>query len=437
MLRIVRLAAVSLALPLLLGGCGGDGDRANLLLLTLDTVRTDALGSYGGSRALTPHLDALAGESLRYTQAITTAPYTGPSHASIHTGLHPARHGLRDFLAQSLPRPVVTLAEILAEQGYQTGGFVSAYVLDPRFGLDQGFDVYSSPRVGGRKRLSQPERPARETVGEALTWLAAREPERPFFVWIHLFDAHAPYLPPPRFRAPPPGVAKDSIEWQRHLYYRETTAADLEVGRLVGFLRDRGLYDDLIVAVVADHGELLGEHGRPIRTHSPWLVDAAVRVPMLLRLPGVLAPGTVDAQVRVIDLFPTLLEALGLEIPPGTEGESLRRVVGGSPRAAYSETLYEHHPRRAEQGRELASLRLDGWKLVTGPGREELYDLRRDPDELRDVAAEHPAVLEGLRVELARLRAGWPEQVRSGELELSDEERSDHVERLRALGYVE
>jgi len=158
---------------------------------------------------------------------------------------------------------------------------------------------------------------------------------------------------------------------------------------------------------------------------------------MLLRLPGVLAPGTVDAQVRVIDLFPTLLEALGLAVPPGTEGESLRQVAAGEPRPAYSETFYEHHPQRAEEGRELASLRLDGWKLVARPGREELYDLRRDPDELRDVAAEHPEELARLRVELARLRAGWPEEVRSRELELSDEERSEHVERLRALGYVE
>jgi choline-sulfatase len=423
-----------LTLTLLLAGCADERPPRSVLLLTLDTVRTDALGSYGGARARTPHLDALAAESVRYNQAVTTTPYTGPSHASILTGLYPPQHGLRDFRRQSLPEPAVTLAEILAAAGYDTAAFVSTYVLDPRYGLDQGFDRYSSPGPDGKLHA---QRPAGQTVREAIDWLDARDGGRPFFLWIHLYDAHAPYLPPPRLRDPPPGVAKGSVEWERHLYYRETTYADLEIGRLLAFLRDRGVYEDLIVAVVADHGELLGEHGRAIRTHSPWLVDAAVRVPMLVRIPGLLAPGTVDAQVRVIDLFPTLLEALGLPVPAGTEGQSLVRVAAGPPRPAYSETFYEHYPLRAEEGRELASLRLDGWKLMIRPGREELYDLRRDPDELRDVSGAHPRELARLRGELERLRTRWPEAVRSREIELSDEERADHVERLRALGYVE
>ena len=180
----------------------------DLLLITLDTTRADALGVYHPGRR-TPHLDALAAESLVFGEAITTTPYTGPAHASMLTGLSPPRHGLRDYLKQRLPGTARTIAEILGEAGYETVAFVSAYVLDPRYGLDQGFEIYSSRlwkpgapdargplHEKGKARIFF-QRRAENTVSEAIAWLRARSTERPFFAWIHLYDPHAPYDPPP------------------------------------------------------------------------------------------------------------------------------------------------------------------------------------------------------------------------------------------------
>jgi len=410
------------------------GPSPDILLLTLDTTRSDAVGAFGGARARTPRLDALAGEALRFTQAITTAPYTGPSHASMHTGLLPPQHGLRDFLQQALPEQAVTLAESLRSRGYQTAAFVSAYVLDPRYGLDQGFDVYSSVRQP-RGHESFTERPAVDTVDEVLRWVRERDVSRPFFLWIHLFDPHHPYRPPEEFRSPlPAGIGR--LERQRARYLDEAAYMDAEIGRALDEFDRIGLLENLVIVAVADHGEMIGERGYRPGTHSPVLFDLTLRVPLFVRAPGRVDPGAEDRQVSVVDVFPTILELAGLAVPEGIEGRSLLREAS-SPRPAYSETFYEHHPGRAEVGQELVSLRLDGWKLITGPGRSELYDLRSDPNEERDVSSQHPQQVERLRAVLIALAKRWPEEAVPRALELDPAEVERHLDRLRSLGYVE
>jgi arylsulfatase A-like enzyme len=424
------------ALPLLaLLACGPGPQGPNVLLLTLDTTRVDALSCYGGPLAKTPRLDALARESLRFTQAVTTAPYTGPSHASMLTGLLPPQHGLRDFLGTALPEQAQTLAEILSEAGYDTAAFVSAYVLHPRYALDQGFDVYSCVKAPKREG-GYPQRRADQTADEALRWLRERRSERPFFVWLHFYDPHRLYRPPREYWPSLKHLPRKSPERKRLLYYAEATYMDAVIGRVLDAFEERGLLQDLTILAVSDHGELLGEHGRVPGTHSSMLVEQTLLVPLLLRAPGRVEPGVTNRQVSVVDVFPTILELVGLPLPKGIAGISLLRPGEGQ-RMVYSETLYEDFPHLARPGEELASVRIDGWKLVARPGREELYDLNADPSEERNVAAAHPHRLAQLRAALEALRASQPRDVRPRELDLSEEEEREHIEHLRSLGYVE
>jgi choline-sulfatase len=420
----------------------------NVLLITLDATRADAIGRYApAGLARTPHLDALAAESLFFEDAVASTPYTGPAHASILTGQYPPQHGMRDYLQQSLPASADTLAERFRAAGYQTAAFVSAYVLAPRFGLDQGFDVYAyrprRPAVHAdpqKRALAQAfyQRPANETVDEAIEWFTGRDRERPFFAWIHLYDAHAPWTPPASVRRPEPTDRTiGDAERARRLYYDEVTFMDQQIGRLLRGLEDMSLAGATVVAVTADHGELLGHHGRLLGGHSPEIVEATVHVPLFVRVAG-REPAVVKASVRALDLFPTLLEAAGLDVPDGIEGRSL--LAAGdetNPRPAYSETLYNQYPKRAASGDELVSLRVGRWKLVEGPERVELFDLSRDPDELLDRRAASPAQLARLRSELATLRARFKGAPPGANLDLTNEEMSEHLEGLRALGYVE
>ena len=434
-------AAGMMLLPLL--GCA---ERPpDILLVTLDTTRTDALGCYGGTRARTPNLDALAGGGARFEQAISSTPYTGPAHASLLTGLYPPRHGLRDFLRQGMDPHVPTLPELLRARGYRSAAFLSSYVLDRRFGLSRGFDVYSCDfwrKVTGGALpqivLGTPEfeRRGEETVGEALAWLGeAGRKKTPLFVWVHLYDPHLPYAPPPAY-APPEDAAADPLAAERARYYGEVSYADAQLGRLMAWLRQTGREDHTIVVVTADHGELLGEHGRALGTHSTHLVEATVHVPLIVRVPG-LPARVVPEQVRLVDLLPTVLDLVGVRIPAGLDGRSLAPLLHGEalPMApAYSETLYERFPEVAPAGGELVSLREGAFKLVRSPVRRELYDLKRDPDELKDAGPAHPDLVAGLEADLRRVR-GVPE-VPGTELPLDPEERQRHLERLRSLGYA-
>jgi choline-sulfatase len=397
----------------LAGGCRGRGEtrNPNLLLVTLDTVRADHLGCYGDGQAVTPWLDRLAGEGIRFANASAAVPLTLPSHTSILSGLLPPHHGLRNNGLGALPAGTGTLASLLAGKGYRTGAFVGAFVLDRRFGLNQGFEVYDD------------EIP-RDVVDRALAWLAG-EDARPFFLWVHLYDAHAPYLPPPEWAARHPGRPYDG----------EVSEVDEQVGRILAELERRGLTGKTVVAVAADHGESLGEHGE--LTHGLLLYEPTLHVPLLVSAPGRLTPRVVDAPVSLVDLAPTLAGLLGqsLAAPKARplDGRDLSSDLldGGEPAAGevYAESQYP-----AIFGwSPLTALRRRGLKYISAPSPE-LYDLRQDPGETSNLMNQVPArtaePARGFASRLAELEAGAVATPRSAAPD------AETRARLASLGYV-
>jgi arylsulfatase A-like enzyme/Tfp pilus assembly protein PilF len=389
----------------------------DVLLVTIDTLRADALGCYGNPSAPTPWIDRLAAAGVRFSQAQAHNVVTLPSHANILSGRLPVTHGVRDNAGFRMPADVETLATLLAAQGYRTGAFVSAFTLDSRFGLDRGFEVYDDAFASGHAPVAfeLPERGGVETVAAARRWLDAAG-GRPTFAWVHLYDPHAPYVPPPPFAARFPGQP----------YLGEVAAADAALEPLLRPLLERTDAGALVV-LTADHGESLGEHGE--RTHGIFAYEATLRVPLVLYAPRLLEPAVVEGRARHVDLLPTILDALAVPPPPGLEGHSLlasaRGDAGPPDAAAYFEALSGQATRGWAP---LHGLVRSGWKFVDLP-LPELYDLAADPREERNLAASRPVELERLRAGLATLRAR-DRGPRAGA------ESADTRERLRALGYV-
>jgi arylsulfatase A-like enzyme/Flp pilus assembly protein TadD len=383
--------AAALAAAALAGGCRAPGEGAaaaaartaaggaplNLLLVTLDTVRSDHLGCYGDAAAETPHLDALARQGVRFARTSSPVPLTLPSHTTILTGLLPPHHGTRNNGTAPLAAGIPTLATVLAGAGYRTAAFVAAFVLDHRFGLNRGFAVYDDEieRPADASWLLEAQRPGDQVVDRALGWLAAADP-RPFFLWVHLYDAHAPYNPPSPYRERHPGRPYDGA----------IAFDDAQVGRLLAALASRGLDDRTVVAIAADHGESLGEHGE--LTHGLLLYEPVLSVPLLLRAPG-LAARRVDTPVSLVDLAPSLAGLLRQRLPPPPGGAldgrdlSAALLAGREPGPAelYAETRYPEvfgwSPLFALRRREL--------KYIAAPSPE-LYDLQADPHEARNLA---------------------------------------------------
>ncbi len=426
----IVLALVALAAALAVARRSGDapawlgGGSQNLLVVTLDTLRADHVGSYGYAAARTPRLDALAARGLRFTRAATVVPLTLPAHSSLFTGTFPARHSVRDNGGYYLGDEQTTLAEVLKARGFRTGGFVSAFVLDSRWGTAQGFDRYFDDfdldRFEKQAGMDAIQRPGRETVDAALQWLAA-ERGKPFFLWVHLYDPHTPYAAPAEYAAAFPRTLVGA-------YDAEIAAADAQLGRLLDALDTDGRLARTVVAVLGDHGEMLGEHGEP--THGFFVYDAAVRIPLVVAARG-LAPRVVEDQVRIVDVMPTLLELLRVPAPSEVQGTSLLPLARGERLnlMALSESWF---PRFHYGWSELLAVQDERFKLVRAP-RRELYDLQRDPLETNDLAASDPARVETLERALDRMVAaaggGAPPK-------LPDAVDSETAERLEALGYV-
>lgn len=421
--RVAAFAALAVAVALVPAGCrrapdvaapGGAIAGRPVILVTIDTLRADRLGSYGSRLGLTPALDRFAGTAARFTAAVTQAPLTLPAHATILTGLHPARHGVRTNDGFRLDAGVPTLAEALRGRGYATGAFIGGYPLQSAAGLTRGFDTYDDDFL---RTPGAVERPADEVVRAALAWI---EPRRgaPFFAWLHLFDPHSPYSPPAPFAAAHANAPYDG----------EVAYTDAAVGRLFERLQHLDVLSGSTVIVVADHGESLGEHGE--RTHGTFLYDATVRVPLLVKLPGAAAAIVVETPVETTDLAGTIAALAGAELPgDGISLLPLIRASGGMPgdpeRAAYSESYYQNvllgwSPLRA--------VRTARWKYIEAP-RPELYDLAADPGELNNRIADRAALASGLRRALPPLS----ESARPTDAGAAGREASD---RLRSLGYV-
>ncbi len=401
----------------------GGGPR-NLLIVTLDTLRADHVGSYGYAGARTPRFDGLAARGVRFERATTVAPLTLPAHSSLLTGTFPALHGVRDNGGFYLGDEQVTLAEVLKERGFRTGAFVSAFVLDSRWGIAQGFDRYFDDfdfskfeKAAGMDAI---QRPGRDTVDQALGWLA-EDRRKPFFAWIHLYEPHTPYAAPPEQAALFPRSLFGA-------YDAEIAEADAQLGRLLDALAGDGRLGSTLVAVLADHGEMLGEHGEA--THGFFVYDAAVQIPMVLAGPGV-PERVVKDQVRIVDVMPTALELLRIPPPAAVQGVSLMPVASGE-RLGLKAVAESWYPRFHYGWSELVTIQDERFKLIRAP-RPELYDVQRDPGERSDLAAAEPRQVEVLRGALDEMLARLGSGRAVAGPQAMDAETS---ERLQALGYV-
>lgn len=412
-LAVLALAMLPLAvLPLACGG--GVAAPTSGLLVTLDTTRADALGCYGGRPGVSVHLDELAEESLVFTRAHTVAPLTTPSHASMLTGLYPPRHGVRDNAHRPLGPAATTLAERAREAGLQTAAFVSAVVLAEVWGLDQGFEHYDVP-ADSRSLATEHmvERSADQVVERALAWLRGRDRSRPFFLWVHFFDPHAPYEPPPAALRQAGG----------NPYLGEVAAMDRACGRLFDELRGEGALDDTLVVVAGDHGEALGAHGEP--THSVLCYQEVLRVPLLVRDARV-GPGRRDDVVSVVDVLPTFLEGLGLgPLADPVDGRSLLSPPGSQgQRGVY----FESYDGFLNYGWSPIAGWLEGERKYLHGSAPELYDLARDPLEATNLL-ERGEEARSHREAIARL-AELP-VLPTEDVEVDRDARED----VRALGY--
>src|SRR5260221_104279 len=395
----------------------------NLLLVSIDTLRADHLGCYGYAAARPPTLDALAASGLRFAQATTVMPLTLPAHSSLLTGTFPAHHGVRDNGGFYLGDQETTLAEVLREKGYRTGGFVGAFVLDSRWGIAQGFERYFDDFDLSRYEgvgMDAVQRRGDEVVAKALEWLAA-ERERPFFAWVHLYDPHTPYDPPEPYRSQFPATLEGA-------YDGEIAWSDALVGRLLAALREDGRLESTVLVVVGDHGESLGEHRE--QTHGFFVYDATVHIPMIMAGPRVPARAVAE-QVRIVDVMPTALDLLGVPVPKAVQGKSLLPLARGESLGllAVSESWY---PRYHYGWSELKALRDGRYKLIDAP-RRELYDLARDGGELADGAAADPARSDALAKALRDTLAGLTSASAAKGPQSIDPEAE---ERLQALGYL-
>ncbi len=379
----------------------GRGTLPNVFLITIDTLRADHVHCYGDSNIETPAIDAIAKDGVRFTQAFTPSPITNSSHTSILTGLMPSSHGVTDF-AVPLASTHATWAELLKTKGYYTAAFIGAVILDSKSlspGLDRGFDFYDNfpEHSESKSRWGRVERRGMDVVGRAEKWLSAH-PSGPRFVWVHLYDPHDPYEPP----LPYSQIYKD------RLYDGEIAYADSALGNFVGYLKAHGWYENAIIVIVGDHGEGLGEHGED--THGIFLYDSTTHVPLIIKTPGHVGSAKVlDAQVRTIDVVPTVVDLLKINPPAGLDGESLKAYLSGSvktDRTAFGETDY---PLRFGWA-PLRSVRAEGFKLIDAP-RPEFYDLKNDPGELRNAYAPQGDEIQKFSAMLADLKAKAPPSI--------------------------
>jgi choline-sulfatase len=396
----------------------------HLLLVTLDTLRADHLGSYGYADAQTPRLDALARSGLRFEKATTVVPLTLPAHSSVMTGTFPAWHGVRDNGGFYVDEAQVTLAEVLRDKGFRTGGFVGSFVLDRRWGIAQGFerffDEFDLEKFGEVPGMDAIQRPGSEVVDKAIEWLRA-DHDQPFFAWVHLYDPHTPYAAAEPFRSRFPRTLKGA-------YDAEIASTDAQVGRLLDALELDGRLDETLIVVLADHGEMLGEHGE--QTHGFFIYEAATRVPLIVAGPGVPARVIAD-QVRVVDVLPTVLQLMQVPVPSAVQGVSLLPLARGGSLSlvAHSESWY---PRYHYGWSELRSVQDGRFKYIRAP-RPELYDLARDPGESRNLSAEDTARLDTL----ARALDDLEKRTASASAPVGPRPMDTETEeRLAALGYV-
>jgi arylsulfatase A-like enzyme/predicted Zn-dependent protease len=401
------------------------GDRDySFILVTVDTLRADRLGCYGFSRIETPVIDDFARGGIKFENCIAQTPLTLPSHTTFLTGTQPFFHGVRDNGGFVVPQEIKTLAEVFQDAAYATAAFVGAYVLDSKWGLAQGFDYYFDRFDLSRFEkvsLGTVQRPANEVMDEALNWLGKNKGAK-FFAWIHLYDPHTPYDPPPAFAA----------RYPKNPYLGEIAFADSELGRLRRWLEENGLVDHTFIVFASDHGESLGEHGEA--THGFFVYQEALHVPLIFVIPFDEFHGrSCSGVVSLVDVMPTVLDMAGLAAPAEVQGRSLLpfffKPSRDTGRFAYAETFY---PRYHYGWSELESFQDNRFKLIIAP-EPELYDLAADPGEARNLAAAEAKIRARLEAKAAKFIDDFSRNARRMDYQKIDEETR---EKLAALGYV-
>jgi arylsulfatase A-like enzyme/Flp pilus assembly protein TadD len=394
----------------------------NVILITVDTLRADHLGCYGYGPAQTRHFDELAGQGVMFANATSAVPLTLPSHSTIMTGVYPLAHGVRDNGGYYLDDRWQTLPETLKAGGFHTGGFVSAFVLDRRWGIAQGFEEYFDHFELSKYKmvsLDSVQRRGDETLNQALSWIDHVKHER-FFAWIHFYDPHSPYDPPEPFRTefnhPPFG-----------LYDGEIAFTDTLIGNIRDYLAREKLLDTTMIVLTADHGEGLGDHRED--GHGFFIYDSTTHIPLIIRLPGQ-THHVVSDQVRTIDLYPTICDAVGVSVPAAVEGKSLLPLVEGKTLAdklsAYSESYYA----KFHYGwSELKSLRTPEYKYIEAP-RNEFYRLSGDSRERDNQYRAGDQRIELFADQLTKLVAQFAEAAAPRAVD------EDAMEKLHALGYI-
>ena len=413
------------------GGEGARPTQPNIILITLDTTRADRMGFLGSDRGLTPNLDHLSEQSVVFTRAYSQVPLTTPSHAALLTGTYPQFNHLED-LGAPLDTKLPYLPDVLHKHGYHTAAFIGAYILDPwsktALGFERGFDFYDTDyhqRRPGEDRYKSVERRAEDVANRALHWIATH-PQRPFFVWMHFYDAHDPYDPPSPFKE----------KYTSFPYDGEIAYTDSVVGSFLGVLNRHGLYQNSVVVVAADHGEAFGEHGE--ERHGMFLYDETIHVPLLVKFPGAKFAGKrVETRVALADVAPSLLEAAAISAPKEMQAKSFVPLIDAAKpgpevsrtteRAIYSETDYPH---RAFGWSDLHSWRAGKYLYVEAPKRE-LYDQAVDPDAQKNVAGSSTAIADTLQGQLSDFR----QKTTSAQTEHAKLDPAQ-AESLRALGYL-
>lgn len=403
-------------------------EELNIILFTIDTLRADHLECYGYDKVKTPHINRLANEGILFEHNIVQVPLTLPSHSSILTGTYPLYHGVRDNGGFYLDESHHTLAESLKNKGYATGAFVAAFVLDSRWGLDQGFDYYyDNFDLTKYKKVSldSVQRRGDEVLAEVYKWIE-NQAQQKFFAWIHLYDPHTPYDPPEPYKTEYRGR-------QFGLYDGEIAYVDQLMGEFRDFMEEKNLFEKTLIIFTGDHGESLGEHKES--AHGFFIYDSDIRVPLIIRFPeGKYAGHVVSNQVKSIDIMPTVLHLLDEEMPESVQGKSLLSLIvedeAQDERSAYSETYW---PRYHYGWSELKSLRKGRYKFIDAP-QPELYDILEDPGEVNN---------------LVNIKASLGHEMKRDLLALIEEYAAEGIEdvgprkidndslvKLQALGYV-
>lgn len=400
-----------------------DDRDLNVLVITLDTIRADRLGPYGNTEIQTDFVDGLAKRGILFERCVAPTPLTLPSHTSLFTGTYPVFHGVRDNGNYVVAEELTTMAELFGGAGYRTGAFVGAFVLSSRWGLDQGFDVYTEPKGAydpTLSSLSQIQRRADGVVDDAISWL--RQPsERPFFAWVHLYDPHLPYDPPPSF----------ARQYPEDPYLGEVAFSDAQLNRLQAFLASSGLDSQTLIVFAGDHGEGLGDHGE--HDHGLLLYQTTARAPLIIANPTSPSKGTRRKEVvSLVDILPTVVEAIGLPLPENVQGQSLWPLVGGdgefNEKPVYAESYY---PQLHFGWSPLTALQDRRFQLIQSSDPE-LFDLDRDPGQTENLFATNAEIAERMSRELAIM----VDRLGQGALDASSAPDAETVAKLAALGYV-